>query len=95
MGSFSSNMHNHITLQAQGSSIYLTVKKSYTNIQREDIKAAKINQKRHQAKIHKAYQVHSHIYHSEELHWGQQVLLVHAGWQACYTCGPVSLQFEK
>lgn len=30
MGSFTTNMYNHITLETKGAAVYLTVKESYT-----------------------------------------------------------------
>lgn len=38
-----------------------------------------------------AYQEHSHIYHTVELHWEQQVQLEHDDLQVYYTYVPVTL----
>ena len=36
MGSFTTNMYSHITLQTKGTTVYLTVKESYTHVSRRD-----------------------------------------------------------
>ena len=94
MGPFTSNMYNHITLQAKGTAIYFTVKESY--IQNQQMNKKK-NNRFHKnfttiKQEEKSHQVHFHIYHSVEHHWGQLTQLSHVYLQACYTCEPENSQ---
>jgi len=78
MSSFTTNMHNHITLQTQRTTIYLAVKESYTyKFPRHGRKIqllyvsleCTILQKKYE---YPQYQVHFHICHSVEHRWDQQ-----------------------
>lgn len=40
MGSFASNMDNHVTLQTKGTSIDLTIKESYIQVSRKEAKTS-------------------------------------------------------
>lgn len=40
MGSFTSNMDNHITLQTKGTSIDLTIKESYIQVSSKEVKSS-------------------------------------------------------
>lgn len=105
MGSLTANMHNHIALQAEGSSIYLTVKESYRKCvpnrqQIENLSSGTHNESpscNHERKrnrrtknITHSYQGRSHIYHNAGPRWDRRAPRAHADSPACYTYEPAT-----
>ena len=88
--SLTPNMNSHITRQAKGTSICLTVKescmfgsrehknKAQTLLQNARLMNDSAYQKRRIDEKETAYQVHFHICHSEERHWDSPDPLAHA-----------------